>query len=81
MKDSIHGINRCDLTDLFEIAVMHQQPLHLTWLEGQERHSGRIAPCDLVTEQGQEFLIGTDDDGAPWRMPLEQICAVKEFQP
>ncbi|HEY5718136.1 MAG TPA: hypothetical protein VIS52_06535 [Motiliproteus sp.] len=73
-------LSHCQRTDVLELAALRGQTLQLTWREGTEQRQDAIRVSDLVTTQGHDWLVGTTADGADWRVAVDQITAVGEFQ-
>jgi len=50
----------CSRYDQFELAIMRGQPVELVWEDEAGQHqSQRMLPVDLVTRDGEEFLVIT----------------------
>lgn len=47
----------CDIHSELELAVMHQQQLHVRWHDGNVWRDGVVTPLDLQTRRGEEFLV------------------------
>ncbi len=41
----------CDLHSEYELAILHRQPLHLVWTDGNVIHDEIVLPLDLTTER------------------------------
>lgn len=63
----------CGDYDVYEIAIMHRQRLHLTWREGNVVYDQTITPTNLETRTGEEYLLFHDTDGAVRRVRLDHI--------
>jgi len=57
----------------YELAIMHDLRLHLSWVEGNVIYHRVVEPADLETRDGAEYLIALDDDGVPLRIRLDMI--------
>lgn len=47
----------CDIHSALELAVMHRQPLHLRWHDGNVWRDGVVTPLDIQTRHHEEFLV------------------------
>ena len=65
----------CALYSRYELAVLRGRPLTVAWRdEAGGTHVERIAPLDLETRAGAEYLIGRRvADGATCRLRLDRI--------
>ena len=63
----------CGDYDVYEIAIMHQQRLHLTWAEGNVVFDQIITPTNLETRAGEEYLLFRDAEGRTRRVRLDHI--------
>ena len=63
----------CELHSQYELAIMQRQTLKLVWRDGQQTHISTVAPLDLQTRQGQEFLIAKDQQGQRLQIRLDYI--------
>ena len=63
----------CGAYDVYEIAIMHRQRLHLTWHEGNVVYDQTITPTNLETRTGEEYLLFRDAEGAVRRVRLDHI--------
>jgi Rho-binding antiterminator len=67
----------CDLYSRYELAVMHRTKLTLCWRDSDGlAHLETLLPEDLVTRNGEEFLVARTVAGAQLRLRLDQIAGV-----
>jgi len=71
----------CELYSKLEMWIMHHERLRLAWHdEDGEDHIGIIAPGDLQTESGSEFLVFTDlAESRPHKVRLDRIIKAELF--
>jgi Rho-binding antiterminator len=64
----------CGLYNEYELAIMHNERLRLSWRDpdGNTR-IGIITPIDLRTRSGAEFLVVTEGDGETFTIRLDRI--------
>lgn len=79
MKSKLSHINRCELTDRYEVAIMHRTVLHIRWECQGEVLDQPLVPMNLCCENGQEYLYAEKTGGAPLKIGLDQILDVQEF--
>ncbi len=79
MKSKLSHIGRCELTDHYEVAIMHQSHLHIRWKNEDVEYDQRVMPTDLSCVHGKEYLLVTTSEGESIRICLDQIVDVKEF--
>jgi len=64
----------CGLHSEYELAILRQQSLRLTWRDPQGTvHLGVYRPLDLRTRHGEEFLVVTDAQGVESLIRLDYI--------
>lgn len=80
--DIIYTPIDCGAYSEYEVAILHQQRLRLTWRdeEGNER-TDVVLPRDLTTEDKREFLIASGSDGSPLRIRLDLIRKADSVRP
>ena len=69
----------CADYDTFEIAIMQRRRLALRWREGEVERSETVAPRDLRTESGEEFLLAESAQGEALKIRLDRITAVESI--
>ena len=68
----------CDIYSEYELAIMQRRKLRLSWCAPDgELHMAMLLPLDLLTRNGEEFLIARSLDGQDLRLRLDWIshCA------
>ncbi|MGE5624867.1 MAG: transcriptional antiterminator, Rof [Bacillota bacterium] len=67
----------CGLYSQYESAVMHRTPLTLCWrgADGMS-HLETLVPEDLVTRNGEEFLVVRNGAGEQFRVRLDRITGM-----
>ncbi len=67
----------CGLYGQYESAVVHRTPLTLCWrgADGMS-HLETLLPEDLVTRNGEEFLVVRDRSGKQFRVRLDHISGM-----
>lgn len=67
----------CGLYSQYELAVMRRTPLTLCW-RGNDglSHLERLFPEDLVTRNGEEFLVLRNGAGEQFRVRLDRITGM-----
>lgn len=69
----------CAIYSRYELAILRRQKLLLSWRDEQDMaHLEIVEPKDLQTRKGEEFLIAERCDGAPVRLRLDRILAVRQ---
>ena len=63
----------CAAYDLYEIAIMHRQQLHLTWKDDNIFYDMTVTPINLETRAGEEFLIARTSDDEIMKIRLDRI--------
>lgn len=66
----------CDRHSGLEVAIVKRRRLRLAWDDGNVRYQRRVAPLDLETCAGEEFLIALDDAGVRLRIRLDRLRRV-----
>jgi hypothetical protein len=53
---------------------MHRQQLQVVWRDGtSQHHISKLTPYDLLTRDGEEFLIAGDESGKTVHIRLDYI--------
>lgn len=61
---------------LYELWIMHRQTLRVTWrIPGKGQHRAHLRPLDLVTREGQEFLVAETPDGVTLELRLDYLVS------
>jgi transcriptional antiterminator Rof (Rho-off) len=63
----------CAAYDLYEIAIMSRQPLHLTWKDDNIFYDMAVTPVNLETRAGEEFLIARTTGDETIKIRLDRI--------
>ena len=63
----------CAHHDVYEIAILRRQRLHLVWSEGDTLHEEEVVPMDLQTHQGEEFLLARSPTRDALKIRLDYI--------
>lgn len=63
----------CALHDEYEIAIMHKKQLNINWSDNDGQHTARVLPKDILTKDGQEFLIAESQDKKKLCIRLDRI--------
>ncbi len=71
----------CDQHSVYELAIMHHDRMVLRWTDGNVVHNEAVEPKDLVTENGEEFMILRRSDGETVRVRLDHIRPVTSATP
>jgi transcriptional antiterminator Rof (Rho-off) len=71
----------CDQHSFYELAIMHHDRMVLRWSDGNVVHNEAVEPKDLVTENGEEFLILRRSGGETVRVRLDHIRPVASAVP
>ncbi|GMR07370.1 MAG: hypothetical protein BMS9Abin26_0373 [Gammaproteobacteria bacterium] len=76
--DTPYNPINCIDYDSLELAILHQQRLHITWHgeDGME-HIDTVMPTDLKTANHQEFLIAESSDGETLRIRLDHFISMR----
>jgi Rho-binding antiterminator len=64
----------CDTYARLELAILQRRRLRLTWRAGNVCFTLKVAPLDLETRAGAEFLHCRLPDGALARVRLDRIA-------
>ncbi|UCC55805.1 MAG: transcriptional antiterminator, Rof [Gammaproteobacteria bacterium] len=66
----------CSLYSDYELAIMHRQPLRLSWRDTQGMiHIAVYRPLDMYTRQGEEFMVVMDTDRKESHIRLDYILS------
>lgn len=69
----------CALYSQYELAILHHTTLRLRWRDGDGvTHLETLAPEDLETRSGEEFLLARNTAGECLRVRLDRIMAVPQ---
>ncbi len=79
MKSKKSRIDRCELTDHYEAAIMHRRRLHVCWQDQQGEHEQCLLPTDLCCDQGRDYLFAMGAADSQLRICLDDITQVREF--
>jgi Rho-binding antiterminator len=71
--DSNYQPIACANYDVYEIAIMHRQPLHLVWDDADIVYDRVVTPMDLETHAGEEFLIARTATEERVKIRLDRI--------
>ena len=64
----------CATHSEYELFIMHRNHLQLTWSdEPGNKHVAVVLPIDLITKDGQEFLLVENKEGKQQRIRLDRI--------
>lgn len=63
----------CSLHDEYEIAIMHKKQLDIEWYDGDEQHTAKVLPKDILVKDKQEFLIADTHDSKELCIRLDKI--------
>jgi len=64
----------CGLHSEYELAIIHQQTLRVTWQEEKDiLHCEILAPVDLMTKAGEEFMVVENSMGTRCQIRLDLI--------
>ena len=65
---------QCGLHSEYELAIMHQLNLQLSWLDQQDtEHHEKVRPLDLKTKDHQEYLVVKSKKGVHHEIRLDKI--------
>jgi Rho-binding antiterminator len=68
----------CALYSRYELAILRRQRLRLRWRENDNvTRVDFLAPKDLLTAKGEEFLIAEDSAGRSLRLRLDHILEIQ----
>ncbi len=80
MKSELSRIDRCELADHYEEAIMAGKALHVRWHhDGSDEQEERIHPYDLKAHDGKDYLLARDQSGTELRICIDRILSVREF--
>ncbi|MCW8884625.1 MAG: hypothetical protein OQK12_05115 [Motiliproteus sp.] len=79
MKSKLARIDRCELTDHYEVAIVHKTPLHIRLLHQTGEQEQRILPLNLRCQNGKDYLFATDSEGREVHIDVDDITDVREF--
>lgn len=72
----------CALYSQYEIAILHHTPLRVRWRATDGvTHVETLTPEDLVTRDGEEFLVGHNTAGEPRCLRLDRVAPVSLAAP
>lgn len=64
----------CACYDRLELAILRGRALRLAWLDpAGVAHVARVIPLDLLTRDGEEFLVFGDGTSGRHRVRLDRI--------
>lgn len=67
----------CALYSQYEIAILHRTSLRVRWRDANGViYLETLTPEDLVTRDGEEFLVGHNAAGEPRRLRLDRVATV-----
>lgn len=71
----------CEVHSLYEEAILFRRALRLSWKtpEGAMR-TDLVRPMDVVTQDGEEFLIARTESGEELRLRLDCIRQVEQME-
>jgi len=73
MSDQYKPVS-CAIHSEYELAIMHNQSLHITWQDSNNEHQTLFAiPDDLFTRDHAEYLLITDVTGTQLELRLDKI--------
>ncbi len=68
----------CDLHSQYELAVMHKNKLHLSWLsDGELISESNILPLDVQTKNKAEYLIAVTSKNKNLYIRLDHITKMR----
>ena len=77
-KDKTYQPISCALHSQYELAIMHQNKLQLSWLsEGQLVTETDISPIDVQTKNKAEYLIAVTADNKNLCLRLDHITEMR----
>ncbi len=66
----------CAVHSEYELAILHKQQLHLTWLDADnQQQTAYVIPVDIRTREHQEFLVADLPDKTRLEIRLDRISA------
>ena len=67
----------CALYSQYEIAILHRTPLRVRWRDTDGvTYLETLTPEDLVTRNGEEFLVGRNAAGEARRLRLDRVATI-----
>ena len=67
----------CALYSQYEIAILHRTPLRVYWRDTNGvTYLETLTPEDLVTRNGEEFLVGHNAAGETRRLRLDRVATL-----
>lgn len=64
----------CERHSEYELAILHKQPLTITWQDEQDKiQKQALNPYDVVTEHKAEYLLVKDPHGEDKKIRLDKI--------
>lgn len=67
----------CALYSKYEVAILHRTPLRVRWRAADGvTHVETLTPEDLVTRDGEEFLVGHNGTGESRCLRLDRVATV-----
>ena len=68
----------CDLHSQYEVAIMHKNKLHLSWLSnGKTITESNISPLDVKTKNKAEYLIAVTATNKNLCIRLDHIIEMR----
>lgn len=80
MSTRFSALGRCAQSDYYEAAVVRGCWLTISFEHQGRRCQERLLPVDLVTRNGEEWLLAESSEGRRQRIPLGAILRVDEFE-
>lgn len=72
----------CALYSQYEIAVLHRTPIRMRWRDTDGvTYLEMLIPEDLVTWEGEEFLVARNAAGESRRVRLDRLAAISVSVP
>lgn len=67
----------CAVYSLYEIAILHHKPLRVRWrdMDGVT-YMETLIPEDLITSDGEEFLLAHNAEGHCRRLRLDRLATI-----
>lgn len=67
----------CALYSSYEVAILHRTPLRVRWRAADGViYLETLTPEDLVTRDGEEFLVGHNGAGESRCLRLDQVATI-----
>lgn len=63
----------CADYERLELAILHRQRLRVRWTEAVTEHLEYVQPVDLLTQNGDEFLVFRDTADMEHRVRLDHL--------